>query len=74
MFMSGANCLAKCWYSGCSLIVQSIKYLLLLVLCGGGCACRMFGMGPGLVSMSPLSNNSRCVKGLWIVRWVVCFL
>ncbi len=53
--MLGENCFAKCWYSGCSLIVHVIKYILLLFLCGFGCFCSKFGMGPGLGSMSSLS-------------------
>ena len=53
--MLGENCFAKSWYSGCSLIVHVIKYILHLFLCGFGCFCSKFGMGPGLDSMSPLS-------------------
>ena len=34
-----------------------MKYVLYLHLCGGGCASSMFGMGPGLVSISPFLNN-----------------
>ena len=56
-FMIGENCFARCWYSGCNLIVHSMKYLLHMFLCVGGCVCRTLGMGPGLVSMSPLSNS-----------------
>ena len=37
--------------------MHSIKYVLYLHLCGGGCASSMFGMGPGLVSISPLLSN-----------------
>ena len=74
MFMIGANCLVRCWYSGCSLIVQSIKYLLYLFLCVDGCVCRMFGMGPGLVSMSPPSSISKCEKNSRIMSGVFCFL
>ena len=43
--MIGENCFARCWYSGCNLIVHSIKYLLHLYLCMVGCVCRMLGMG-----------------------------
>ena len=57
--MLGENCFAMCWYSGCNLIVHGIKYILHLFLCGFGCFCSRFGMGPGLGSMSPLSI-SRC--------------
>ena len=56
-FMLGENFLAKCWYSGCSLIVFGIKYILHLFLCMGGWACSRLGMGPGLVSMSPHSRS-----------------
>ena len=34
-----------------------MKYDLYLRLCGGGCASSMFGMGRGLVSISPLLSN-----------------
>ena len=50
----GENCVARCWYSGSSLIVHSMKYILHLVLYDGGCVCSRLGMGPGFVSMSPL--------------------
>ena len=66
--MIGENCFARCWYSGCNLIVHSIKYLLHLFLCVVGCVCRMLGMGPGLVSMSPLRSISKCKKNAWIMR------
>ncbi len=59
MFMMGEKCCAKCWYSSCNLIVHSMKYCLHLFLCVGGCFCRILGMGPGLVSMSPLVSSSR---------------
>ena len=59
-FMLGENCFARCWYSGSNLIVHSIKYFLHLFLCAEGCFCKILGMGPGLVSMSPLSSISRC--------------
>ena len=62
--MMGENCFARCWYASCSLIVHSIKYLLHLFLCVG----RILGIGPGLVSMSPLSNSSRCKENVWIMR------
>ena len=62
--MIGENCCAKCWYSGCSFIVHSMKYLLHRFLCVDGCVCRMLGMGPGLVSMSPLTNRSKCRENL----------
>ena len=64
--MIGENCFARCWYSGCNLIVHSIKYLLHLFLCVDGCVCRILGMGPGLVSISPLSS-SRCTRGAWVI-------
>jgi hypothetical protein len=59
MFMIGEKCFARCWYSRCSLIVHSIKYLLHLFLCVVGCVCRISDMGPRLVSMSPLSNSKK---------------
>ena len=31
IFRHGANCSARCWYLGCSLIVQCIKYVLFLL-------------------------------------------
>ena len=34
-----------------------IKYVLYLCLCGGGCDSNIFGMNPGLVSISPLLSN-----------------
>src|SRR5450631_69204 len=67
-FMIGDNCFARCWYSGCNLIVHSIKYLLHLFLCVVGCVCRMLGMGPGLVSMSPLCSISKCKANVWVMR------
>jgi hypothetical protein len=33
-FILGENCFAKCWYSGFSLIVHAIKYILLLFCVG----------------------------------------
>ena len=39
--MMGENVFANCWYSGCSLIVHGIKYILFLFLCGAGCVCSM---------------------------------
>ena len=53
VFKHAENFFARCWYSGCSLIVQGIKYILLLDLCDGGCVLSMSGIGPGLVLMSP---------------------
>ena len=59
MFFSiGANVFAMCWYSGCSFIVFGIKYMLARFLCVAGCVRRMFGIGPGLSSMSPHFSNS----------------
>ena len=37
-----------------------IKQVLFLCLCDGGCFVKIFGMGPGLVSMSPHRRSSRC--------------
>lgn len=59
---------AKCLpYSGCSLIVLGIKYILLLFLCDGGCVLSMSGIGPGFVSMSPHSS-SRSFE-IWLFRY-----
>ena len=33
--------------------MHGIKYILFLFLCEGGCVLRTFGIGPGLVSISP---------------------
>lgn len=66
-FRIGENCVAKCWYSGSNLIVHSIKYILHLFLCAGGCVQSMLGMGPGFVSMSPLSSISKCEKDVRFV-------
>lgn len=33
----------------------------------GGCVCRILGIGPGLVSISPLSSSSRCTIGAWFI-------
>ena len=68
-FKHGANCFARCWYSGCSFIVQGMKYVLFLLLCGGGCVLSMSGIGPGLVSMSPPKRR----RSSWFVFFVgVC--
>ena len=56
-FSTSENVFARCWYSGCSFIVHSIKCVLYLCLCGGGCTSSMFGMGLGLVSISPLLSS-----------------
>ena len=74
MFMIGENCFAKCWYSGCNLIVHSIKYLLHLFLCVDGCSCRMLGIGPGLVLMSPLIIKSKCREKVCIMVRIFCLL
>lgn len=52
--MMGEMILAMCWYLGYNLIVHGIKYILYMFLC----VSRMFGIGPGLNSMSPHSNNN----------------
>ena len=67
VFKHAANCFANCWYSGCSFIVQGMKYVLSLLLCDGGCVLSMFGIGPGLVSMSP-QRSSRSFE-VWLFRW-----
>ena len=48
--------------------MHSIKYFLHPFLCVFGCVCRMLGMGPGLVSMSPLRSISKCKEKVWIVK------
>ena len=53
VFSTSENIFARCWYSCCSFIVHSIKYVLYLRLCGDGCASSVFGMGSGSVSISP---------------------
>jgi hypothetical protein len=67
-FKVGENCSARCWYSGYNFIVHSIKYLLHLFLCVDGCLCRMLGMIPGLVSMSPPSSSNRCKENVWVME------
>ena len=52
-FNTGENVFARCWYFSCSFIANSIRYVLYLRLCGDRCVSSMFGMGPGLVSISP---------------------
>ena len=37
--------------------MHSIKYVLYLCLCDGGCVFSILDMGPGLVSMSPLLSS-----------------
>ena len=63
----GEKVFARCWYSGCNLIVHSMKYILFLCLCVDGCVCSKLGMGPGLVSMSPLNSSSR-----WVENFLFC--
>ena len=41
----------------CSFIVQVIKYVLYLCLCGRGCVSNILGIGPRFTSMSPLLSN-----------------
>ena len=48
-----------------------MKYVLYLLLCEGGCASNMLGIGPGLVSMSPLLINF-CLTMLTLC--VICFI
>lgn len=47
---------------------------MFLCLCEGGCFDKIFGMGPGLVSMSPLSSISKCGENVWIMRRFLWFL
>lgn len=63
----GEKDFARCWYSGCNLIVHAMKYILFLCLCVDGCVCSKLGMGPGLVSMSPLRSSSR-----WVGNFLFC--
>ena len=44
-----------------------MKYILFRCLCGDGCACNKLGMGPGLVSMSPLRSSIR-----WVENFLFC--
>jgi hypothetical protein len=67
VFRHAAKYFARCWYSGCSFIVHGIKYILFLLLCDGGCVLRMFGIGPGLVSMSPPRSIRSFME--WLFRW-----
>ena len=66
VFRHATKCFAKCWYYGCSFIVQGIKYILFLLLCDGGCVSSMFGIGPGLVSMSPQRSIRSFME--WLFR------
>ena len=66
VFRHAENCFAKCWYSGCSFIVQGIKYVLFLFLWDGGCVLSMFGIGPRLVSISPQRSNKSFKE--WLFR------
>jgi hypothetical protein len=45
-----------------------MKYILHLFLCVDGCVWRILGMGPGLVSTSPLSSIKKCRENVWIMR------
>lgn len=56
---SGLNVLARCWYSGWNLIVLGRKYVVCRLLWSVGCFCSRFGIGPGLVSLSPHLNKRR---------------
>ena len=47
--------------------MHSIKYFLHRFLCVVGCVCRMLGMGPGLVSMSPLRSIIKCRENAWFI-------
>ena len=60
--------------------MHSVKYILLLFLCAGGCACKILGMGPGLVSMSPprisnsLNERVRFLVGFCFFAFMFLFL
>ena len=61
-FSVGANVFAMCWYSGCSVIVFGIKYVLAF-FCVTGCVRKISGIGPRLSSMSPhFSKSSLLMK------------
>ena len=51
-----------------------MKYVLFLFLCGVGCAFSMSGMGPGLVSMSPLRRSRWCNKSFIFCGMFILFL
>ena len=73
MFRVGENLCAKCWYSSCDFIVHGMKYILLLCLCEDGCLARMFGMGPGLASLSPHRRSNKYSEiYLYLGRGFLC--
>ena len=45
IFSTGENIFARCWYSDCSFIVHSIKYVLYLRLYGDECVSSIFWHG-----------------------------
>lgn len=49
-----------------------MKYILLHLLCAGGCVLSIFGIGPGLASMSLQRSSSRvrCLFG--VVEMFLC--
>ena len=51
-----------------------MKYILFLFLCGVGCVFNMSGMGPGLVSMSPLRRSIRCSESFLFCGMFFLFL
>ena len=51
-----------------------MKYVLSLLLCDGGCVLSMFGIGPGLVSMSPLRSSSVFTVKLFVFLGVLAML
>ena len=53
--------------------MQVIKYVLYLRLCGGGCVSNILGIGPGLVSMSPLLSNINVFVKCVVIRLGVMF-
>ena len=54
--------------------MQGIKYVLFLFLCVGGCVLSKFGIGPGLVSMSPQRSSSFFRMWLFIIFFVLVML
>ena len=46
-------------------MVHEIKYVLYLRLWGGGCLSNIFGMGPRVVSISPLLINCKVLSFGW---------
>lgn len=56
---NGLKLVARCWYSGWNLIVLGMKYVACRLLLVVGCVCIIFGIGPGLASISPHCSRKR---------------